>query len=268
MHVVIPTLESVHIAVEGAIGTLMLNRPEALNAFNHRLMEDIIEAVKWFDRQSDVKVVVIKGKGRAFCAGFDLNYFSAAASSKEVSEIVALGHTLAQTVSRMRATTIAEVHGHCIGGGVVLLAACDFRYASPDATFLLPETQLGIPLAWGGIPWLVREIGPLMTTEFVLLCDPISSDRALRMGMLNSVVPADVLQDHVHAIAQQLCERSRLVLELTKQQVIAARDEMVSNNYSFGDAHLLHCALLDNESIQAKNNYLNYQSERRQAQLA
>lgn len=264
----IPQLQSVAVAVDGTVGTLTLNRPGALNAFDRQLMEDIVEAALWFDRRHDVKVVVVAGRGRSFCAGFDMDYFDASASAEQIRDIVALGHRLAQTVSRMRATTIAAVHGHCIGGGVVLMAACDFRYASPDARFLLPETELGIPLAWGGIPWLVREMGPLKATEFVLMCDRIDADAALELGMLNAVVPADTLQDHVNRIAMRLCERSKLVLEATKQQVIAARDELASNAYSFGDAHLLHSALLDKESVQTRLDYIDKVAQRSAGKVA
>lgn len=262
MTVASPTLDTVAITTEGAIGTLTLNRPQALNAFNRQLMEDIVEAAQWFDRQKEIKVVIIEGKGRAFCAGFDMDNFDLAASAEAVRETVALGHYLSRTVSRMRATTIAAVQSHCIGGGVVLMAACDFRYAGLDARFLLPETELGIPLAWGSVPWLVREIGPLKAMEFILMCDRIDAKAALSMGMLNDVLPNDRLHDHVRAVAIRLCERSKLVLEATKQQVLAARDELAGNAYSFCDAHLLHSALLDKESIQSRLNYIEKISRR------
>src|SRR5690606_38606979 len=108
----------------------------------------------------------------------------------------------------------------------------------------------------------------LMATEFVLLCDRINANKALSMGMLNAVIDADTLQDHARSIAARLCERSPLVLEATKQQVIAARDELANNAYSFCDAHLLHSALLDEASTQARADYIENQMKRKSAQTA
>lgn len=248
---------SVVVNVNGPVGTLTLNRPQALNAFDRILMEDIIAAARWFDTQEEVKVVIVQGEGRAFCAGFDLQHFSSLASPNAVREVVALGRPLADAVARMRATTIAAVHGHCVGGGVVLATACDFRYASVDARFHLPETALGIPLAWGGVPWLVREIGPMRAMEFVLLCERIDAATAADMGLLNAVLPSrEALLQQVRNTADTLARRSRLVLEATKQQVSAARDELAANHYSFCDAHLLHSAFTDEESRQSRLDYL------------
>lgn len=248
---------SVVVNVNGPVGTLTLNRPQALNAFDRILMEDIIAAARWFDTQEEVKVVIVQGEGRAFCAGFDLQHFSSLASPNAVREVVALGRPLADAVARMRATTIAAVHGHCVGGGVVLATACDFRYASVDARFHLPETALGIPLAWGGVPWLVREIGPMRAMEFVLLCERIDAATAADMGLLNEVLPSrEALLQQVRNTADTLARRSRLVLEATKQQVSAARDELAANHYSFCDAHLLHSAFTDEESRQSRLDYL------------
>lgn len=248
---------SVVVNVNGPVGTLTLNRPQALNAFDRILMEDIIAAARWFDTQEEVKVVIVQGEGRAFCAGFDLQHFSSLASPNAVREVVALGRPLADAVARMRATTIAAVHGHCVGGGVVLATACDFRYASVDARFHLPETALGIPLAWGGVPWLVREIGPMRAMEFVLLCERIDAATAADMGLLNAVLPSrEALLQQVRNTADTLARRSRLVLEATKQQVSAARDELAANHYSFCDAYLLHSAFTDEESRQSRLDYL------------
>ena len=249
-------LETVVNHVDGEIGYLRLNRKEALNAFNLSLMNDIIVAAEWFDEHKDVKVVVIEGNGRSFCAGFDMDYFSELASPEQIRNIVNLGNKLANKVTKMRAITIASVHGHCIGGGVVLMGACDFRYASKTSSFLLPETQLGIPLAWGGIPRLIREIGPLKTAEFTLLAERITADDALNMGMLNDVLEDALLKDRVNAVASRIASLSKLVIETTKQQLVAAKEELASNAYSYCDAHLLHTALLDEESKLTRQRYV------------
>lgn len=249
-------LDTIEIVVNGEIGYLRLNRTQALNAFNLNLMKDIVSAADWFDENKDIKVVIVEGNGRSFCAGFDMDYFSEMASAENIKEIVQLGNKLANKVTNMRAVTIASVHGHCIGGGVVLMGACDFRYASKSASFLLPETQLGIPLAWGGIPRLMREIGPLRTAEFTLLAERISAEDALNMGMLNEVLDDTALKDRVSTIANRIASLSSLVIETTKQQLVAAKEQLVSNTYSFCDAHLLHTALLDEGSKATRQRYV------------
>ena len=258
-------LETVQLVVEGEIGHMRLNRTQALNAFNLTLMQDIVSAAEWFDEHNNVKVVIIEGNGRSFCAGFDMNYFSEMASPENIRNIVDLGNKLANKVTRMRAVTIASVHGHCIGGGVVLMGACDFRYASKTASFLLPETQLGIPLAWGGIPRLMREVGPLKTAEFTLLDEKISADQALSMGMLNEVHEESALKGRVDSVAKRLASLSKLVIETTKQQLVAAKEELASNAYSYGDAHLLHTALLDEESKATRQRYVQAMLARKKA---
>lgn len=251
-----PAFNTIEITLDGVVGHLRLNRPATRNAFNRQMMQDIIDGARWLNGQADIKVVVFAGNGPGFCSGFDLGNFSSSASPEEVRSIVSLGSELTDVILHMRAITIASVHGHCIGGGVVLAAACDFRYASEDASFMLPEAALGIPLAWGGIPLLVRELGPLMATEFTLLCEFMPADRALRLGMLNDVVPRKMLEDRVGRSIETLVLRSSLVLEATKQQIMAARESLVSSANAFADAHLLYSGLRDEASRDARLAYL------------
>ena len=95
-----------------------------------------------------------------FSAGFDLREFNN--PNQDGRNGAALGKQMADAIENMKAVAVAAVHGHCVGGGVVLVAACDLRVAATNTIFSIPEVDLGIPLAWGGIPRLVREIGPAM----------------------------------------------------------------------------------------------------------
>ena len=104
-------------------------------------------------------------------------------------EVGPYGLRASDAIEQMRAVTIAQVHGYAVGGGVVLMAVCDLRVAAEDAWFFIPEIDLGLPLAWGGIPKLVREIGPAMTKELVMTCRRFSPMEAKQMGFVNRVVP-------------------------------------------------------------------------------
>jgi enoyl-CoA hydratase/carnithine racemase len=135
--------ETLEVSVEGPLGRLELARPKRLNALSRQTLSELAHAARWFDEQRDVKVVVVSGQGTSFSAGFDLNDFANHDPNFGVRESADLG----------------RFQGNCIGGGVVLAASCDLRVSSASAVFCIPEVDLGIPLAWGGIPRLVREIG-------------------------------------------------------------------------------------------------------------
>ena len=107
------------------------------------------------------------------------------------------GRLMAEALERTSPVLIAALHGHVVGGGLVISSACDLRIATTDVSFSIPEVDLGIPLAWGGIPRLVREIGPALTKELVMTCRPFGASEAMNAGFLNRVVPPGELDTAV-----------------------------------------------------------------------
>jgi len=251
-----PTLECLRVSVDGPIGRLELHRPDRLNALSRQHLGELAAAARWFDTRRDVKVVGVTGAGRAFCAGFDLDDFAAPDPDLPMREVADLGRIMAEAVTNMRALTVVGVHGSCVGGGLVLAAACDLRVATTTATFSIPEVALGIPLAWAGIPRLVREIGPALTKELVLTCRPFSSAEAAAAGFLNRVVADDELAATVDALLAQLAERSTLTLTATKAHVNAVVEEIASTANGRRDGDVLVSALADPESRAAGRAYL------------
>ncbi len=233
---------------DGAVARLTLARPEKLNALSPQMLGELIETARVLDAQPDVKVVILAGAGRSFCAGFDLAAFAAQGTTGSARETADLGRRMAEAITAMRALTIAQIHGHCVGGGLVLAAACDLRVAAQDAVFSIPEVELGIPLAWGGIPRLVREIGPAMTKELVLTCRPFGAEEARGLGFVNRVVPGDELAATAQALAVQLATRSALTLTATKTHVNAVAEELASTAGAVRDADVLAAAVADEES--------------------
>ncbi|HMS62490.1 MAG TPA: enoyl-CoA hydratase/isomerase family protein [Solirubrobacteraceae bacterium] len=244
------------IQTAGAVGRLTLSRPDKLNALSPALLGDLIEAARDLDALPEVKVVIVSGEGRAFCAGFDLGAFAAQDAQGDTRATADLGRRMAEAITGMRALTIARVHGHCVGGGLVLAAACDLRVAAADTVFSIPEVELGIPLAWGGIPRLVREIGPAMTKELVLTCRPFTAEEGRALGLLNRVVPPAELGDAVDALAAQLAGRSAFTLTATKTHVNAAAEDLASTAGAVRDADVLLAAVADPESRAAAAQYL------------
>jgi enoyl-CoA hydratase/carnithine racemase len=241
----------------GARGTIALNRPEKLNPLSTETLRELADAAHWFDQRPDVKVVVVSGRGRAFSSGADLSVFAGAdpgvAARREAADA---GRLMAEAIESMRAITVARIQGHCVGGGLVLAAACDLRVAADTTRFSIPEVDLGIPLAWGGIPRLVREIGPAMTKELVLTCRPFTAQEALALGFVNRIVREEQLDEVVDELVAQFVQKSSLTLIATKRAVNAASSAMASTSGAWSDADSLLTALSDPESRRAAQDYL------------
>ena len=253
-----PTFETLLVETDGEIGRLTLNRPDKLNPLSTRTLREIAEAARWFDSQRHIKVVIVSGAGRAFSAGADISSFGDAASNDGLSprDSAETGWLMARAMEEMRAVTIAAIWGPCVGGGLVLAGSCDFRIAATDTYFSIPEVDLGIPLAWGGIPRLVREIGAALTRDLVLTCRPFTAEDALSAGFLNQAVPAADVMATAEELATSLAAKSGLVLYSTKTAINAALEAMIPASGSWSDADSLVVALGDPESKQRSAEYL------------
>ncbi len=255
--------ETIRVGVDGALGQLTLSRPERLNALGVVMMSEIREAARWFDEQEPVRVVVLRGEGRAFCAGADLKDSPVAAAAareegpswSERRELGQLGLRMADAVEQMRAVTIAEVHGYAVGGGLVLMVACDLRVAAEDAVFSIPEVDLGIPLAWGGIPRLVREIGPALTKELVMTCRRFTPAEAKAAGLVNRVVPVTLLEKEVATLAAEIAAKPAVPVTITKEHVNAVTRSMGSGLTAFADGDVLLGTVFTPESLEAARSY-------------
>ena len=203
----VPEFSTLRVEVDGPIGRMTLTQGDKLNPLGTVPLREIAEAAQWFN-STDAHIVIVTGEGRGFSSGFDLREFAGTDSATSTSsrDQADLGRLMAEAMDRMSALTIAAIKGPCVGGGVVLAAVCDLRIAADDTMFSIPEVDLGIPLAWGGIPRLVREIGPALTRELVLTCRPFTPEEALRIGFLNRVVPRAELESTVDELAAQLAE--------------------------------------------------------------
>lgn len=254
--------ESIRVEVDGALGRLTLNRPERLNAIGATMLQELAEAARWFDSHRELRVVIVSGAGRAFSAGADLRDSPLAPGMPRSGnswlyrrEVGQYGLRAADALEQMRAITIAQVHGYAVGGGLVLMAVCDLRVAAEDAVFFIPEIDLGIPLAWGGIPRLVREIGPALTKELVMTCRRFTPAEAKAIGFLNRVVPAAKLAREVNQLAQELVAKPAVPLVITKDHVNAVMRVMGAGTTAFADGDVGLGSAGDEESKQASRVY-------------
>ena len=251
-----PRWNTLKVEIDDRIARVTLNRPEKLNALSRELMSEIVELGAWLKLREDIRVVILSGAGRSFSAGFDLNDFSSASAGESPRIAADLGRLATNALTDVPQLTIAAVHGHCVGGGVVFVAACDLRVATTETTFIIPEVDLGIPLAWGGIPRLVREIGPALTKELVLTCRPFDAAEAKSIGFINRVVDPENLDFTVTELAENLASKTLYSLHSTKQQVNAVMEEIAGTGRSAGDADMLVYAMRDPESREATARYL------------
>ena len=198
---------------QGALVDLTLNRPERLNAANLQLAREMHEAVGEIEADQEVRVVVLHGAGRAFCAGADIR----AMSEGESSEV--LGRNMSALCSRLEAlskVTIAAVHGYATGGGCEMALACDLRLAASGARFGLPEVKLGLLPGAGGTQRLTRIVGVGRAKMAMYTGDFVDAETALQWGMVNQVAPEDQLLEEAGKLAQTLLARPPLAVRLIK----------------------------------------------------
>jgi enoyl-CoA hydratase/carnithine racemase len=253
--------DTIEVTAEGTRGTVVLNRPDKLNPLGPDTLRELAAAAQWFDRERpDVRVVVVSGRGRVFSAGADIGAFADPNGVRHADADA--GRLMAEALERMSAVTVARIHGWCVGGAVVLAAACDLRVAADDARFSIPEVDIGIPLAWGGIPRLVREIGPAATKDLVMTCREFGADEALALGLLTRVVAPGALDDAVEALAETVAGKPRAAVQATKRHVNAVTEGSSQAGRSWSDADSLIAAIADPESREHAARYLQQRGRR------
>jgi len=190
--------ERVLVEVAERIGTVTLNRPEKLNAFDPEGCQDLIEALRMLASADAVRVIVITGAGRAFCAGADLSVLGTRGN-----ELVAAGRDIALAIRNAPKPVIAAVNGAAAGGGANLALACDYRLASEHASIGQVFHKLGLGPDWGGSYFLPRLTGISTALELVWSARMVSAPEALQLGLFDRVVPPDSLLAETRALAQR-----------------------------------------------------------------
>lgn len=201
---------------------LQLNRPDVFNALSPDLLEELIELCAELNSDESTKVVVLEGAGKHFCAGADLPQFTKNMAS-DPKGTADLGRRVANALGTIPQTTIAAIKGYCIGGALVLSAACDLRIASSDSRFSIPELDAGIPLSWGGMADVVRLVGETVANDLVLTCRPFDAEDALRAGFISRIIAADSFEDEATALAELVAAKPLIALRQTKRKLIDIR---------------------------------------------
>jgi len=207
-----------HVQVErdGPIGIVTLNRPKQLNALSYDLVKELSLAMESFDRDEEIRVIILTGGEKVFAAGADIKEMADAGPFDEVLQGRLRNR---DKVNRISKPVIAAVSGYALGGGCELAMSCDLIIAAETARFGQPEMNIGTIPGSGGTQRMTRTIGKYRAMEMVLLGDSIDAATAERWGLVNRVVPVENLLEDAKATARKIAAKSPLAVKLAKEAI-------------------------------------------------
>jgi enoyl-CoA hydratase/carnithine racemase len=208
--------------LDGHVGRVTLNRAEAMNTFSSQMAEELYDALKEFESDSDVRVILIKGAGRAFCAGIDVNELKGKTTNQYREWIEKMEAPLV-LMSKMQTPVIAQVHGAAAANGMGLVAASDLAIAADNVKMGLTAINVGLNCVGPVIP-VARCVGQKKALELLLYGELIKAEQALALGLINRVVPRDDLDTAALAWARDLAKKSPLAVKIAKSAFYASRD--------------------------------------------
>jgi enoyl-CoA hydratase len=207
------------LAREDAVAVLTFNRPDKLNAINREVLSELHQALDALAAAEGVRAIILTGAGeKAFVAGADVSEFTTMTPMAAMQFGQDLGWAI-QKIARMPKPVIAAVNGFCLGGGCEIALGCDFIYAAENARFGQPEINLGIIPGSGGTQRLSRLVGKARAKELIFTGDRIDAQEALRIGLVNRVLPLAELLPAAKETAAKMAAKSAVVLGLAKAAI-------------------------------------------------
>jgi enoyl-CoA hydratase/carnithine racemase len=223
---------------DGPIATVVLNRPDRLNALNRAMWTRLGEAMRRLSADDALRCIVVRGAGdKAFAAGADIAEFaSERADAKQAKEYGRIIHETMQAVARCRHPTVALIRGACVGGGLEIAAMCDLRVAGTSSRFGIPVNKLGLTMAYGELMGLLALVGRAVALEILLEGRVFDAEEAYRKGLVNRVVPDDKVEDEAYAAARRIADGAPLVNRWHKQFIerLAVTAELAPHEWDEG----------------------------------
>jgi len=240
----LPSLSSLDLALCGGVAEVRLHRPERSNALNEAMWQELRAAFQWADATPAVRVVVLGGSGRNFCAGIDLAMLAgvagrvasadAARGREALRRLILDLQDCLNAVERCRKPVLAAIHGACIGGALDLVTCCDMRYAAADARFSVREIDVGMTADVGTLQRLPRLVPEGVARELAYTGRDFLADEACAMGLVNRVFATpEALAEGVGEIARQIAGKSPLAIRGTKEMLNYARDHSVADGLNY-----------------------------------
>lgn len=218
-------MSRIELQISGAIGHLRLNRPEKLNALDAEMVEELATRCREIESNSAIRVVILSGEGKAFCAGGDIEAWASESPAKFGRHWVRDGHAAFDALARLRQPVIAVLDGHALGGGLEVAACADLRIAEKHIKLGQPETGLGIIPGWSGTQRAVRRFGAQLVRRMAVFGEVFTAEEALVLGLVDRVVDSGDGMQAAEQAALTVLQRGPRATELTKMMVNAAEGE-------------------------------------------
>ncbi len=233
--------KAVLFTVEEGVGIVTLNRPERLNAINRDLLRGLIEVLATARDDSSIVSVILTGAGRAFCAGEDLKETAQGKSASQWAlEIDAL-QNVQRVILGLGKPLIAAIRGYALGGGLEFALSCDIRIAGKSAVMGFPETGVGLTVTTAGTKLITQIVGLGRAKELIFSGDFIDAERALKIGLVNTVVDDSELMASAFAFSRKLNQRSPLALKLSRIAIDQGMHSSFEQILELEGSHLLAC---------------------------
>jgi len=215
----------VELNVEGACAKLMLKRPDKLNALDRPMIDALLEAARAIEAAAQVRVAILSGEGKAFCAGGDIAAWSGLPPLEMWRDWTRAGHRAFEALARLRVPLIVVLTGHAFGGGLELAAVGDIRIAESGIKLGLPESGLGMAPGWSGTQRLVRRFGSSAVRRMALTGAMFSAEEGLSLGLVDEVVAKGEGLSRGGALAEEVAKRGPLAVQMVKAMINAAEGE-------------------------------------------
>ena len=248
----------VTIIYDGPLVRITLDRPKQLNALNDNVRQEIAATLNELMERPDIRVLILSGNGKSFCAGADLQTTSYPKVEGDWStrrNRTSTWQRVLEQLDRIPQVTIASMQGHVIGGGALLATACDFRIIADDVTFRIPELALGIPNVWNGTPLLAREVGLPLTRDWVMTARKVYADELQRSGWAQRLVSRAELIEKTEALIQQLLDIPAAPLAMTRSMTSALGRTKSGMNLGWADADMQQWAFTEEEAKETVRAY-------------
>lgn len=235
---------------EERIGTIQLNRPKVLNALNRPMVDEIVEALQGFDKDNDVRVIIITGNEQAFAAGADIDEM---AEDDPIRLELLDQFAVWDLISLIKKPIIGAVNGFALGGGFELALSCDLIFAAENAQFGFPEVQLGVMPGAGGTQRLTKAMGKAKALEWIWLGEPMTAKEAYHHGVINRLIAPELVMEETMKFARRLAEKPPLSLRLIKEAVYKAVDSTLEDGLQLErkNFYLLFASKDQKEGMQA-----------------
>ena len=209
---------------------IRLNRPNKLNAINSTMLNELSNAVDTIDTDTNIKCIVITGESKTFSAGADLTELQAL-TPETAAQFSVNGQQVFSKIESMSKPVIVAINGYALGGGLELALACDFRLASNSAQLGCPEIKLGLLPAWGATQRLPRTVGDSNAKRLIMMGEQIGAKEALAMGLVDKVVPNEVLDAEAETLAKEICANPSTAIKYVKRSVAVGTNASLMSGY-------------------------------------